>query len=222
MRLSSQNNAFKFNLPQDFIEPWLVKQFQILMDKNFIQYATINDYVSSTIKEIVFPGLSFDVAEQKLRFGKKVSWKEAGSVFDKFTNELDVTFRSVDSHLNYFILLESLIEFYENTNKHQIEMFDVDILDKDGDIVYTVLFKEVLLKSISEKRLSYQRQDLQEDTFTITFRYNFIDVRWKLTTEQNAQYYSKTIFDIPINFGNSGKMDTDRAWNTFQIRPKVG
>ena len=221
MRLSSQNNQMRFNLPQDFIEPWLNKQFQILMDKNYIQYASVTDYVSSTIKEIVFPGVTFEIAEQRLKYGKKYSWRESGSVFDKFTNELDVTFRSVDSHLNYFIMLESLIEFYENSEKTHIDLFDVDILDKDGDIIYTVLFKDILLKSISEKRLAYQRQDVSEETFTITFRYNFIDVRWKLTLDKDGKNYSKSIFDIPIDF-KKGKLDLNTASNVFQIRPKVG
>ena len=62
---------------------------------------------------------------------------------------------------------------------------------------------------------------MNEDTFTITFRYNFIDVRWKLTIDEDGKTYSKSIFDIPIDF-KKGPMDYDRAWNVFQIRPKVG
>jgi hypothetical protein len=200
MRISAQNNQFIFNLPISLIEPYLNEQFDKLMSKNFIPYESIIDYINSTIKECVFPNLSFDTKQQLLRFGKTVDWKDTKSVFDTFSNEIDITFRAIDSYLNYFILLEILIEFYLNNKKHQIPMFFLEILDKDGDLIYTIEFNEVLLKNIGEIRLGYQMQDIGEKTFTITFKYNFIDVKWRLDNED------KSIFDIPIDF-KPGSLD---------------
>lgn len=204
MRISSQNNQFIFNFPVDFIEPYLYDQFQKLMDKNFIPYESVIDYINSTIKEVVFPSTTFENKEQTLRRGKKVGWKDSKSVFDTFTNELDITFRSVDSWLNYFILLQILIEFYLNNDKNQIPMFTLEIIDKDGNLIYTIIFEEILLKSISEIRLGYQQYDIAEKTFSITFRYNFIDIRWELDDDDIKT--SKSIFDIPIN-SKPGKLD---------------
>jgi hypothetical protein len=167
------------------------------MEKNFIPYDSILDYINSTIKDVVFPSASFETHEQHLKRGKIVNWKDSKSVFDTFTNELDVTFRSVDSHLNYFILLQILIEFYLNNNKEQIDMFHIEILDKDGDLIYTIIFEEILLKGISEMRLGYQLYDVGEKLFTITFKFNFIDIRWELTDDGGD---STSIFDVPINF----------------------
>ena len=93
LRLSSQNNQFIFNFPVDFIAPYLYEDFQKLMDKNFIPYDTVLDYLNSTIKEVVVPSVSFDNSEQIKKRGKKIRWKESGSVFDKFTTEMDITFR---------------------------------------------------------------------------------------------------------------------------------
>ena len=208
MRIAAQNNAFIFNFPVDFIEPYLYTQFEKLLEKNFIPYDSVIDYINSTIKEIVFPSASFDNKEQVLRRGKVVGWKDSKSVFDTFTNELDVTFRAVDSYLNYFIMLQLLLEFYLNNHKEQIPMFHLEILDKDGGLIYTIVFEEVLLKSIGEIRLGYQMYDVGEKTFTITFRYNFIGIRWELNDDDLDT--STSIFDIPesiINF-KSGKLDT--------------
>ena len=72
MRLSAQNNQFIFNLPLDLIEPYLSEQFQKLLDKNFMPYDSVIDYVNSTIKEVVFPAASFNTKEQIIR-GVKVS-----------------------------------------------------------------------------------------------------------------------------------------------------
>lgn len=193
MRISAQSSQFIFNLPIDFIEPYLYDQFQKLMDKNFVPYDSVIEYLSSTIKEIVFPSSSYENREQVLRRGKVVAWKDSKSVFDTFTNEIDITFRSVDAYINYFMLLQILVEFYLNNKKEQIPMFNIQILDKDGSLIYTIIFDEVLLKSIGELRLGYQMYDIGEKTFTITFRYNFLDIRWEIDGD-------KSIFDIPIDF----------------------
>ena len=169
------------------------------MDKNFVPYDSVVEYLSSTIKEIVFPSSSYENKEQVLRRGKVVAWKDSKSVFDTFTNEIDITFRSVDSYINYFMLLQILVEFYLNNKKEQIPMFNIQILDKDGSLIYTIIFDEVLLKSIGELRLGYQMYDIGEKTFTITFRYNFLDIRWEIDGE-------KSIFDIPIDF-KPGRLD---------------
>jgi len=204
MRISSQNSQFIFNLPTDFIEPWLYQQFDKLMVKNFIPYDTPIDYVNSTIKEVVFPSASYENNEQLLKRGKVVGWKPSKHVMDTFTNELDITFRAVDSYLNYFMMLQMMVEFYLNNDKEQIPMFSLEILDKDGSLIYTVIFEEILLKSIGELRLGYQMYDVTEKLFTITFRYNFIDIRWEL--DDNDVKTSTSIFDIPIDF-KPGKLD---------------
>jgi len=198
MRLNAASNAFIFNLPTDFIEPYLYTQFKKLMEKNFIPYDSVIEYINSCILEVVFPSAQFENKEQILRRGKVVGWKDSKSVFDTFTNEIDITFRSVDSYLNYFILLQILVEFYLNNDKNYIPMFNLEILDKDGDLIYTILFEEVLLKSIGELRLGYNQYDISEKTFTITFRYNFLDIRWNLNDDNLDT--STSIFDIPINF----------------------
>jgi hypothetical protein len=60
-----------------------------------------------------------------------------------------------------------------------------------------VLFKDIIFKSISELRLSYNVQDVSEKTFSITFRYNWLDIIWELKERHKDQ--SKSIFDIPID-----------------------
>ncbi len=203
MRISAQNNQFIFNFPVDLIEKELNNQFSKLIEKNFIPYDNVLDYLNSTIKEIVFNGINYDVHTQRLRRGKEIAWKDSKSVFDTFTNEVDITFRAVDSYLNYFILMQILTEFYLNVQKHQIENFQLKLLDYDGTLLYTVDFDEVLLKSISEIRLGYQQYSVSEKTFTVTFRYNFIDIRWQIDGED------KSIFDIPINVKKGKLDDTD-------------
>jgi len=195
MRLNSTNNKFIFNFPVDFIAPHIYENLSTLMEKNFIPYETVLEYLNSTIKEVVFPSVSFDNVEQTIKRGKVVAYKPATNVMDAFSNEIDLTMGSVDSGMNYFIMIQVLIEFFLNNSKPTVSDFSIDILDIHGDKIYTVLFKDVLLKNIGENRMGYQMFDMSEKTFTITFRYNFIDILYTFDKEQE-----KSILDVPINF----------------------
>jgi hypothetical protein len=195
MRISSQNNQFIFNFPQDFVSRRLETQFQILMDKNHIPYNDVIDYINACIKDIVFPSVSYDMAEQRAYHGKKINWREAGNVMDKFQGEIDVTFRSVDSHLNYFMVLQVLNDFYLN-KKNYLDILNIKVLDKDGDLIYTILLKEVIYKSLGELRMAYYATDFNEQTFTIQFAYNFINIIWELN--EITETHGKSIFDVPV------------------------
>ena len=195
MRISSQNNQFIFNWPQDFVSRRLETQFQVLMDKNHIPYNDVVDYINATIKDIVYPSVSYDVVEQRFYHGKKIVWREAGNVMDKYVSEIDVTFRSVDSHLNYFMVGQVLNDYYLN-KKNYLDVLSIKVLDKDGDLVYTILLKGVVYKSQSELRMAYYATEFNEQTFTLQFTYNFLDIVWELN--EITETHGTSIFDIPI------------------------
>lgn len=196
MRTSAQNNQFFFNLPIDFVGENIEDKYKLLLEKNFIQYESVIDYLNSTIKEIIIPSFQMESSMQNIKRGKEIYWKDARNVFDNFTRELDITFRAVDSYLNYFMLLDVIKEFNLNTDLQYIPYFQVHILDKDGDILYTILYKEILLKSISEVRLSYNLTDFSEKTFTVTFLYNFLDITYNVDDEEPIK--NKSLFDLDI------------------------
>ena len=196
MRLSSQNNQFRFNFPSDFLSQETHDRLKRFMDKNWIPYDDPIDFLNSTIKEIVYPSISYEGSEQTHRFGKKIEYKPSGSIYDTYNNTLDITLRSVDSNANYFMFQQIFAEYYNNTRKYFLPWIDLEILDKDGDVLYSVVFRAPLLKSLSEVRLMYQSMDVTEQTFTMTFAYNFIDVYWELSDNPDAKkdniFYSQT------------------------------
>lgn len=195
MRINSQNNQFVFNLPHSMISKDIEDKFQILMDKNFVQYNDVMDYLNGTIKDLVFPSLSFEKASQKAKHGKNINYREAGNIADKFQGEVDITFRSVDSSLNYFLLLEICNRLYLQDNPNYAPTLNIDILDKDGDKIYTILLKSVLISSLSEKRLSYSSTDFSEETFSLQLGYNFIDILWDINRDKLEEV---SIFDIEV------------------------
>lgn len=198
MRLSSQSNQFIFQMPVDFMAPYLYEKFQLFIDNNRMSYDNALDYINSTIKQLTFPTLTFENVTQKIYGGKTVDYKSSKNIFDSYSHDLTITYRSVDSHTNYFMIQEMLQEFYQNTRKLYIPTFSLNILDKNGDLVYTVLFHNILLKGLSELPLQYNKQDFSDNTFTLSFSYNYLDIIWEMRTSPTDD--TRSIFDLPYNY----------------------
>jgi hypothetical protein len=210
MRISSQNSQFIFLLPVDFITPRLFQKFQKFLDSNHIPYDNVLDYINSTIKEFVFPSISYENVEQRTKYGKKMAWRGSGNIYDTFQQELDITFRSVDSHANYFMLMEIFQEHYQTAKRSWIPYLTLHILDKNGDLIYTVVFKNNLLKTLSELRLTYQNQDFSEKQFSVTFKFNYLDILYEYKNTNLDE--SESVFDLPIEDVKSDDVDSYNDW----------
>ena len=215
MRINSQSNQFLFNFPLDFISKEVDDRLKRYMEKNWIPYTDPMSYINSTIKEIVFPSISYEGSEQIHKFGKKIEYKPAINIYDTYTNSLDITLRSVDSHTNYFMLQQIFAEYYNNTRKYYLPWMNLFILDKDGDFLYSVIFRASTLKSLSEMRLSYQSMDVTEQTFSITFKYNFIDIYWELT--DNPDYQKDNIFYSEVWDHSNDILPMKRPQNDYKL-----
>lgn len=180
MNLSSLNSQFVFNLPPDFITKKVKDKYKKMLKKNHIPYDDVLDYLNSTITEVGFPSISYTTPEQTMHHGKQVQWKGAQNVYDTFVRELDITFDSVNSHLNYFILVDILTEEYLDVEKTYSPNLSITILDKHGDAIFDILFRSVNIKSLSEMRLNFSDQVADQKTFSLSFIYNYIDIVYKL------------------------------------------
>lgn len=184
MNVSSQSGLFIFNLPTDFIPTEIELNYMKMLKKNRIPYDDVIMYLNSTIKEITFPGLTFDLPVQTQKYGKEITWKSSKNVYDTFTRELDITFKSVNSHLNYFIILDMCVNHYLDVLKTYDSPMFIRVLDKHKDAIYEIKFRAVNLKALSEIRLNYSDLAAEEKTFTMTFAYNFLDIVYLLTNEE--------------------------------------
>lgn len=195
MRISSQNNQFVLNLPTDLLPPELYDKYQLYIDKNHIPYDNALDYINSTIKEVNFPGLTFDYAKQTQWKSKSIEWRETGNVFDKYTRNIDIVFRSIDSHMNYYMMQEIALLYYMDNDKNYVPPISIGILDRNGDKLYSLVFKDLLFKSITDNRMIYQSQDFQEKTFTVSFQFVWFDMVWE--TREKELDNPSSIFLLP-------------------------
>lgn len=198
MRLSTISSGFVFNMPSDFLPQEIINTYKPVLEKNFIQYDNIIDYLNSTILEINFPGLSLELPTQTIKRGKEINYRPVKNVHDIVSSrELDVTFRSVDNNLNYFLLWDIMIKHYlavsdgaipSNIQYNYINPFMVKNIDLNRDELYTISFRELILKNISDNKFSYNNQAYSESTFNLSFQYNWFDIEFSL--------YPSKILDI--------------------------
>ena len=181
MRLSSQNSQFVFNLPGDFLPPEIIATYKPILEKNWVQYDNVIDYLNSTIKSVSYPGLSITTPEQFLYHGKKRAYKPATNVQDILTTrEIDVVFRSVDADLNYWICYDIFIKHYLDVVNLYINPFTLTAVDIWRDAIYRIKFFEVIAMSLSENKFDYSSQKVNAKDFTIKFKFNFTDVEFLL------------------------------------------
>jgi len=181
MRLSSQNSQFIFNLPANFIPNELISTYQPILEKNWVQYENIIDYLNSTIKSVNFPGMSFEMPKQVLIRGKERNYKPAKNLQDIITTrELTVTFRSVDSDLNYWLMFDILSKHYLDVENLYLTPFTITCVDIHRDAIYVIKFYEIILKGISENTFNYSQQKVNAKEFTLTFNFNFYEIEFLL------------------------------------------
>jgi len=182
MRLSSQASQFIFNLPSDFLPNETIETYMPVLEKNWIQYENVIDYLNSTIKSVNFPGISFDMPKQMLMRGKERQFKPAKNIQDiTTTHDLTVTFRSVDSDLNYWLMFDIISKHYLDVENAFVNPFTITCVDIHRDAIYVIRFYEIILKGLSDNTFNYSQQKVTSKDFTLTFHFNFYDIEFLLT-----------------------------------------
>lgn len=181
MRLSSQGSQFIFNLPSDFLKQEVINTYTPILEKNWVQYENVIDYINSTIKSVNFPGIGFDMPKQVNMRGKERQFKPAKNVQDiTSTHELTVTFRSVDSDLNYWLVFDILTKHYLDVENAWVNPFTITCVDIHRDAIYVIRFYEIILKGLSDNTFNYSQQKVNAKEFTLTFHFNFYDIEFLL------------------------------------------
>jgi hypothetical protein len=181
LRLSSQSSQFIFNLPGDFVKQEIINTYTPILEKNWIQYENVIDYINSTIKSVNFPGIGFDMPKQTNMRGKERQFKPAKNVQDiTSTHELTVSFRSVDSDLNYWLVFDILTKHYLDVENAWVNPFTITCVDIHRDAIYLIRFYEIILKGLSDNTFNYSQQKVNSKEFTMTFHFNFYDIEFLL------------------------------------------
>lgn len=201
------------NLPSDIVPQSIIDRYTPLLEKNHIIYESIVDLLNSSILDMSFPGLGIETPSQTLHYGKQRNYRPVTNINDiASTRELVLTFKRIESDLNYWLLYDIFTNKYLDTENIFAEPFQLMILDIHRDSIYTVSFKEIILTNLSEIIFAYNQQDFNMQTFSLTFNYNFLDIEFNLNKEKVLELNPD---EIPVikqrnfNGGDASKINLD-------------
>lgn len=183
----------------------IIDRYTPLLEKNWIQYENVIDYINSTIKEVSFPGLGLETPMQTLHYGKKRNFKPVTNINDiTSTRELTIQFRRVDSDVNYWILHDLFTNSYLDVRETFGKPFIITALDIHRDAIYQISFKEIILTTLSDIIFQYNQQSFDEQTFTLSFNYNFYEIDFILNSENILELRPDELPNIIQRGFNSG------------------
>jgi hypothetical protein len=181
MLLNPKGNSFYFVFPRGFFPQFVADKYLPYIKRQPIPFDNINDYMNSTIQTVGFPQMTIDSVEQIRNFGKKISYKSSTNVQDLFSHDFSIGFKNVDGFINYFIMLDTILDFINFANPEVFLMnLPLRIMDSQGGIVASVVFQEVLFTSFGEIELNYTSNNPQFSAFSVGFKCNYLDIKMEI------------------------------------------
>lgn len=178
MNPNSQKDSFIFSFPSEFVPKELEDRWKIHL-KNFRKpYATLLDYVNSNIKDITLPGITTPTVVQKKMYGKDRNYRSSKSPYDISSREFQVNIRNTDFNIFYFIMEDIILYHYIKNGKPFIGDFTVIILDNQRREQLKVVINEILFTGMSNIKLSNHEKDVDEQTITLSFTYNYKNIEY--------------------------------------------
>lgn len=178
LSLPSQASQFVFQFPQSFVPHHIEDRYKSILEEMHSPYDSVLDYLNACIRSINFPGMDFGQSTQTIMRGKQIDYKPATNVHDTFGRELTVTMENVDANLSYFIMMDLMIYHYLDTSKPHIDSFIMYVLNIGRRMIYTTFFDRLIVSNVSDYTFDFADYQLQDSTFTVGFKYNFIEMKY--------------------------------------------
>jgi hypothetical protein len=177
MILNPKANSFYFNFPKGFFSERVTQKYEKYIKRQPIPFDNVQQYVNSTIQSVGFPSISIDTVEQVRLLGKKINYKSSTPIQDLFSRDFSINFKMADGFVNYFILLDTVLDFLNFENPQLfIQDLPLRIMDNEGNVLFSLTFQEVIFSSLNNIDLSYTNNSPNFTAFTLGFRCNYIDI----------------------------------------------
>ena len=182
MILNARNNGFVFLFPPDFFSEEVKEKYKKYYKSLILPYDTLEDFMSSTVQQVEFPGWDMPLVTQTRTLGKKQEYKGSKPIEDVFQRQFSLTFKMSDAFLNYFIFLDNSLNFIDFSNRNQTTSpMRLSLLNNEGYLVSSIIFNKPILTGQDGIKLSYSSVTPEFKTFTAKF--NYLDFKLNIDFE---------------------------------------
>lgn len=184
--LNSRNDLFSIEFPKVFIPKDIKAKWKPYLFKLPTMINSVSDVINYSIQSITIPSLNYDPVDQwgagydVSKKGKNTRWRSAMDQDETYDKQFTVSFKSMDGHANYWILLQSYLYYYNHSTKAPFTFnLPVRYLDSEGNVLYTLEFQRVLFTGMSELSLNYSENTNDASFFECTFSFNEMELKFE-------------------------------------------
>lgn len=196
--LNSQHSQFVYLFADWFVPEIIENKYKPLLDKINSNYRSVLDLLNAHIIGCTYPGMSFDQAEQQ-RERIVIKYKSVLNINNIFEGQFTVTFESIYGNLNHMLMQDIMMQNYldvDSQSRTHWPGFIWHILGEQGDVLYTVRYDRVYPVSLDGMEYSYADSELEEQkTFSATFGFNFINVKYSLDPNDEANFFGGNVIN---------------------------
>ena len=177
MILNQRLNNFILLFPIDFYTETIKERYRAFHKQMLLPYDTLEDFMSSTVHAINFPGWNMDMVRQIRMHGAEQDFKNAKPIKDLQPRKFQVDFKLTDAFLNYFIFYDNSLAYLDFDNKQQyFDGFRIVLLNNEGYPVVFLDLHKVILTGMSDYKMAYSKGEPLFNTFSANFTYNDWDL----------------------------------------------
>jgi hypothetical protein len=161
MFLNARSDLFKVEFPRTFIPKSIKDKYAPYVFRMPTMINDVTDLINYTIQSVTIPTMNYTPVEQvkpdtkapiqsqeevnpnslgtsQTKAARTRRWRSSQNYQEIFTKEFQVTFQLIDGHVNYWIMLDTLLYYYDFRNKQRFtESIPIRILDAEGNVMFT-------------------------------------------------------------------------------------
>jgi hypothetical protein len=178
MRLLNRKDLFYVEFTNKFIPEEIENFYKPYIKSMPTQIESPRKLIETSLQGVSVPSSRYDAVSQHGvdTFNKNAIYRNLRSTFNPqelSEKSLTLTFKLLNGYINYWILTDTFNYHYDMKNPNAvIGDISLRILDSDGLIMFTRVYKDCLLTGISDLELSYSENLQTFETFTITVVYS--------------------------------------------------
>ena len=134
--------------------------------------------VEGSLQTFLLPAFEYDPTENSgvdtlNNTSIKQNYRGVKNPQELSTKDLTLSFKILDGYINYWILFDAFMHHYDFKNKNRyIGDIVLRIMDHDGIIMFSRIFKDCLMTGMSDLTLNFATNQQLFNTFDLSIKYS--------------------------------------------------